>query len=204
MDLVGANQYVDHDGDNVWDPIDGNPPTPTSNYVLPGTETVIDGRNLTVFIAEAPMVEMGRDNRLEGLTVKNFGSVVPSDVARKLIGKTTLPGNTLRRMTIVDCLVDDDFPDTSGRRGGIACTNVSPEQDGAITECTLIGNIVRNFRTGPIAIQVSNAQGVSDAKVFARLKYNRSEFNAWGLILGKTGRPSGDGNEARAVSIGHV
>lgn len=207
MDLVGGNEYVDHDGDGIWDPIDGNPLTETSNYVIPATETVIDGQDLNVFSNQVPMVELGHNNGLERLTVKNFGSAIPAPpgVTRMLIGNAASPPgkeHLPRRMTVTNCLVEDDFPETPGHfRGGISCINTFPEQDGAVAQCTLIGNIVRRFPRGPLAINVSNVAGVSDAKVRATLKHNRSEFNTWGLIFGRGGRPPGDDNEVKVLSI---
>src|SRR5262249_26663181 len=76
MALVGQNKYVDGDGDGVWDPRDDNndgiPDTdPVRGLIFanPASETIIDAVNLAP--ANIGAIRVGRDNRVEKLTVRN-------------------------------------------------------------------------------------------------------------------------------------
>lgn len=68
MTLVGTQQYVDHDGDGVWDPLDAavDPATKDTAYVVAGTETILDGSNRS----EGNVVILAEGSGVEGLTIR--------------------------------------------------------------------------------------------------------------------------------------
>lgn len=76
MTLVGTQQYVDHDGDGVWDPLDAavDPATKDAPYVVAGTETILDGSSRT----ESNLVILAEGSGIEGLTLRGKDKTIES------------------------------------------------------------------------------------------------------------------------------
>jgi hypothetical protein len=109
MALVGQNNYVDFDGDGVWDPRDDNadgiPDTdPLRGLIFadPASETIINAVNLS---GGSGAVHVGLDNRVEKLTVRN------ANKPNAGIDVRLVPPIGGMHAEIRDCLVED------GQRG---------------------------------------------------------------------------------------
>src|SRR5262245_65991472 len=121
MALVGLNRYVDFDGDGVWDPRDDNhdgiPDTdPVRGLIFadPASETIIDAINL--LSANIGAIRVGRDNRVEKLTVRNTNGLFAA------IDANVVPAIGGIRAEIRDCLLEDGqrgirLPTPAGREG---------------------------------------------------------------------------------------
>jgi hypothetical protein len=110
MALVGQNEYVDFDGDAVWDPRDDNSdnvpdtdPVRGLIFAAPATETIIDAVGMVSGGQGA--IRVGLDNRVEKLTVRNTRGVGAA------IDVNVLPPIGGMRSEIHDCLLED------GQRG---------------------------------------------------------------------------------------
>lgn len=106
--LRGTNQYVDHDGDGIWDPTDQalDPAAPNARYVVAGTETILDGTAHTA----RHVVEVNAGNELHNLTVRAAGQAAeiakaPADQGQT-IAWTAAPRSTTP-LVIEDVLVTE-------------------------------------------------------------------------------------------------
>src|SRR5262249_51138586 len=115
MRLVGRNDYVDSDGDRVWDPRDDDgagvadtDPGRGLIFAAPSTETILDA----VDLSDGPggAVRLGLDNAVERLTVRNANGI------DACVDVDVLPATGGMQAEVRDCLVED------GRRG-IRCTH---------------------------------------------------------------------------------
>src|SRR5258706_7375266 len=109
MALAGQNEYVDSDGDGIWDPRDdsqdGIPDTDPARGLIfadPRTETIINAVNLS---GGQGALRIGLDNVVEKLTVRNTGNVGAA------IDVNLAPAIGGMRAQIRDCLLED------GKRG---------------------------------------------------------------------------------------
>jgi hypothetical protein len=213
MDLIGENDYEDLDGDGVWDPLNGEIPLPLSNFVVPGTETIIDGSGISL-VDQGDLIVVGSDNLVKKLTIKNM------PYAGALIGSSAeVNQNDARgwKFRVVDCLLEND-PGTGIAKIGVDCANKGNELNGAITFCTLRGNIVRNLPnvgSTPDGFKIRN-DGVDYAKIHAMLKSNRAysipgrpqpgedPSTGHGLAVYGTDFFGGNNNDVRTVSTGNV
>jgi hypothetical protein len=205
MDLVGQNETRDLDKDGVPDPVDSNDP---DRFVVVGTETIIDARNLsavsfsrsdchgTPFTLFKPVIAVGRGNRVMRLTVRDRGPLIgdrPQDVA--LIGFADADPSLVRggglQAEVSDCILEKS-------RGGAALANLGREASGFTSRVTLERNVVRqnNF-----PIRIVNA-ATCDASMHALLRSNRVYSNNFGLV--SVGGGSADDSEVHLVSLGNV
>jgi hypothetical protein len=132
MVLVGQNRYVDFDGDGVWDARDDNhdglPDTdPVRGLIFadPASETIINAVNLSGAVGA---VRVGRDNRVEKLTVRNTNGLLAA------IDALLVPAIGGIRAEIRDCLLED------GQRGIRLAT---PRRAGLDSSAVLERNISR-------------------------------------------------------------
>jgi len=222
MDLVGENEYTDLDGDGVWDPLDGTIPTPSSDFVVSDTETIIDGQGISSG-DQGDLIVVGHDNLIKKLTIKNmpyggYALIGSSANDPPQAGQGKKVGWKFR---VVDCLLENDLTTefVAVAEMGIDCVNRGDELNGANTKCTLTGNIARNLPNiggfAPDGIRIRNS-GVDDARIHATLRGNRlysipgrpdpgAEPEAGhGLAVYGADFFGGDNNEVRVVSIGNV
>jgi len=113
LSLVGSEQHVDTDGDGVPDPIDAENP---DVFAVPGTETTIDGSQLSLEFEERadcagqfrffpdPVVYVGRNNTISSLSLVG-GRNVP-------IGEPTndrIDPDGSMSIQIMDAVLQGDF-----------------------------------------------------------------------------------------------
>ena len=208
MDLVGENEYEDLDGDGVWDPLDGSVPTPSSDFVVPGTETIIDGTGIGLG-DQGDLIVVGHDNIIEKLTIKNmpYGG-------KALIGSSANQHPQVGwKLRVIDCLLEND-PGLGLAEMGVDCVNRGPELNGANTQCILTGNIVRNLPnigSAPDGFRIRN-DDVDNARIHAIIRSNRAysipgraqPATGHGLAVCGTFYAGGNNNKVRTVSIGNV
>jgi hypothetical protein len=185
MALVGQNQYVDFDGDGVWDPRDDNadgiPDTdPVRGLIFadPASETIIDAINLSGVPGAIPgAVRVGLDNRVEKITVRNTNNINAG------IDVNVLPTIGGMHAEIRDCLIED------GRRG-IRLILAGVSQSGIDSSAVLERNILRR-NTGTFGIGVEIAiQGLSNSSWDVIIRNNRVYSNRVGLFAGEEGSTS--------------
>jgi hypothetical protein len=208
MDLVGEKEDEDLDGDSVWDPLYDSIPTPSSDFVVPLTETIIDGRGISLN-DQGDLIVVGHDNLVKKLTIKNmpYGG-------KALIGSSANEYPQVGwKFSVIDCLLEND-PGVGLAEMGIDCVNRGSELNGANTQCTLTGIIVRNLPnigSAPDGIRIRN-DGSNNAKIHATLRGNRAysipgsnqDAAGHGLAVYGTYFAGGNNNEVRTVSIGNV
>ncbi|UCD32377.1 MAG: hypothetical protein JSV38_00255 [Desulfobacterales bacterium] len=209
MDLVGENEYNDLDGDGVWDPLNGERPTPSSDFVVPVTETIIDGMEISLD-DQGDLIVVGHDNLVQKLTIKNM----PYE-GYALIGSSANGYPQVGwKLRVIDCLLENDSSIGLAEMG-VDCVNRGSELDGANTKCTFTGNIVRNLpniESAPDGFRIRN-DGSNNAKIHVTLRGNRAysipgrtnpPAEGHGLALYGTYFAGGNNNDVRTVSIGNV
>ncbi len=166
MALVGHNEYVDRDGDGVWDPLGSDPEI----FADPATETVIDGGRLGENEPSGGVIRTGRDNSVEKLTLKGNPEapavikVIPERAAGGIAAKVT------------DCII-------GGARRGIQVFHGGPDFSGFRSSVTIEGNIIRHNRAGfGFGIHIQQAF-VAGAAWKAQLRNNRFYDNRVGLFV---------------------
>ena len=174
MSLIGNNRYRDLDHDGVWDALDDSVPKTESVFVVPRTETIIDG--LGISSAEDDMgdlIVMGFNNSVKKLTIKNMPyidfALIGSSAEMVTMGKTGF------RFRVVNCLLEND-PGDGIATIGVDCANKEAEMSDAKSNCHLIGNIARNFPnvgSTPDGFKIRN-DGADNAEICATLKGNRA------------------------------
>jgi len=150
MALIGQNEYVDSDGDGIWDPRDDNHDGVLDSdgarglvFALPASETIIDASKL-VWGGQGA-VRMGLANRVERLTVRETGGVGAA------IDVNALPPSGGMRAEIRDNIVED------GQRGiRLQHSGIHDIDSSAVLE----RNIVRRH-TGTFGFALQIMQGRS-------------------------------------------
>ena len=167
MVLRGHNEYVDLDGDGVWDPRDPNHP---EIYADPATETIIDAVKLTGLIGRMNVITLGPANGVERLTVRN------NTAAGALIGVNLKPSVGGLQGFVRDCIVE------YGQRG-LRAQHPDQSFSGLDSSAVFERNISRytsgNFSFG---IQIQNTN-VSNAAWTVQLRNNRVYGNRFGLFV---------------------
>src|SRR5438477_3275476 len=162
MDLVGANRYVDSDGDGVWDALDE-----------PSMETVIDASTAAFSALTSPMIDcagahsfpndspiaiiVGLGNRVANLTVKSAANGIPVG------GDLPAPGQTAMVAEVSDCILN------GGTRAAVF-PNGSCAAKGFDSSLVFARNIVRGKNAG---ISITNIANDRDSKWHAAISYNR-------------------------------
>lgn len=210
MDLVGEQQYVDDNGDGVWDPIAGLGP---DTFVVPGTETKIEARLLSppkkplddcnaapnTYEMPFPVIQNGRRNRVERLTVSD-------GAARKSLYMVTPPYHS--PSLAVGAGWEGEVADTviEGGFRGLAFSNASCGAVGFVSRVTYERNIVRKNGGGIYLLNfVTDNLAGAGSSLHVVLRYNRIYGNGTdaglGLIAGGYGA---DNSELHALSIGNL
>ena len=167
MVLRGHNQYVDPDGDGVWDPQDPNQP---EIYADPATETIIDAAGLTGLTGPMNVITLGPANGVDHLTVRN------NTHAGALIGVNQKPSDGGLQGFVRDCIVEN------GQRGLRAQHRYS-SFSGLDSSAVFERNISRHHSGGfNFGIEVQNAS-VSDATWNVQLRNNRAYGNRIGVFV---------------------
>jgi hypothetical protein len=183
MRLVGSNEYVDLDGDGVWDARDAAGEV----FADPATETIIDASALTTLPDEdsggarlTNIITLGLENRLEKVTVRN------APLAGALVGVTPQAGGERGlKAEIVDCIAERGW---RGIRCGNRITSPPPppltDFSGTHSEVHVRGCIARHNRAAPRygwGFQLQNAL-VKGGDWVATLVANRFYDNKIGLF----------------------
>ncbi len=165
--LRGHNEYVDLDGDGVWDPRD---PSLPDVYADPATETIVDAANLTGLTFEMNVISLGLDNGVERLTVRNNLN------AGALIGVTIKPRTGGLKGVVTNCIVE-------GGQRGLRTHHEFESFSGLESSALFEGNISRHNSAPGFGIQIQNG-GVTNSTWDVTLRNNRSYGNtAFGLFV---------------------
>lgn len=165
--LRGHNEYVDLDGDGVWDLPD---PSHPEIYADPATETIIDAFSLTGLTGAMNVITLGPANGVERLTVRNNAAAGP------LIGVTLKPSAGGLLGVVRDCIVEGG---QRGLRAQHRDSSFSGLDSGAVFERNISRHHVGIFSFG---IQVQNGS-VSNATWTVQLRHNRVYGNRFGLFV---------------------
>jgi len=176
MDILGENDYVDCDGDGVWDPVScsGGTVGPNDQFVVTGSETVIDGRLVVSLADDGPqgLIRAGRNNSISHVTI--LGPNSPNVFGGVIIN---LHANGLITAVVTDTLIH-------GGARGIYCQNPFPVA-GTVAQVTLKRNIIRNITVGGtprFAIQFLNPNTNGNIWV-GTVQYNRVYNSGVGMFL---------------------
>ena len=167
MVLRGHNQYVDLDGDGVWDPRDPNLP---EIYADPASETIIDAVELTGLKGPMNVITLGSANGVERLTVRN------NTAAGALIGVNRKPSVGGLQGFVRDCIVE-------GGRRGLRAQHSDSSFSGLDSNAVFERNISRHHTSGfNFGIEVQNVS-VSNATWNVQLRNNRAYGNRFGVFV---------------------
>lgn len=171
--LSGGNEYIDVDGDGVWDAREGNGLV----FAAPETETVIDARAIVSLSEENGIIELGSSNRVERLTV--VGDRAASK-RQSLVVIRQGPGGPNAEGSVRDCVL-------RGGRHGIRAINAT-----GIDGARLAVEIERNVLFGNLnnGIQLANINQAG-AELRAFVTGNRSFENRFGLSIQARGGREG-------------
>jgi hypothetical protein len=168
---------------------------------------------------QGDLIVVGHDNLVKKLTIKNmpyegYALIGSSANDYPQAGQGEKVG---WKFSVVDCLLESDLDLELTPEVGIDCVNRGDELNGANTQCTLTGNIVRNLRSGfvPDGIRIRSS-AIDNGKIHATLTGNRlysipgrpdpsaEPDGGHGLAVYGADFSGGDNNEVRVVSIGNV
>jgi hypothetical protein len=193
MRLVGQNEYVDFDGDGVWDPRDddgdGVPDTDPVRgliFAAPATETVLDAGELSGGAGVPGAVRLGLENAAEKLTVRNSSGIGAG------VDVNVLPASGGMQAEVRDCLVED------GQRG-IRCTHpaVTEVDSSAVLERNISRRHTGSFGFGVIIQNNGSTQCSWDVIVRNNLVY----ANRLGLfVVGNSATSS----QSQVLSMGNI
>jgi len=176
MSLVGQNKYRDSDHDGVWDTLDGSVPTPESIFVVPRTETSIDGLGISSAADDqGNLIVVSHDNLVKNLTIKNMPYADFALIGSSAENRTEKKSGFNFRVR--NCLLEN-VPGDGIATIGIDCANIGSGLDRAKSSCHLRGNIARNLPnvgSTPDGFKIRN-DGANNAEICATLKGNRA-FN---------------------------
>jgi hypothetical protein len=191
MEIVGENQYVDCDGDGVYDPVNcvTEPLDHSAQFTTDGTQTLIDGSAITNQPGAQPgpgLIRLGRDNRLSHITVR--GPEAASFISANVHINLDVDGVVSAKVS--DILVE-------GGAAGIRCNN-PPLIPYTFAQAKIERNIVRNAVTWGIVINNPNTDGNAWE---VGLNYNRIYNNTAGIFILNNQSAFA---ETRVVSRGNV
>lgn len=166
--LRGHNEYVDFDGDGIWDPRDPGQP---EVYADPVTETILDASNLAGLTGQMNVISLGLNNQVDRLTVRN------NLKAGALIGVTIKPSTGGLQGVVSNCIAQ-------GGQRGIRATHDGGAFSRLTSRAVFEGNISRhNSRGVGFGIQIQNAS-VTNATWQVSVRNNRSYGNKnFGLFV---------------------
>jgi hypothetical protein len=189
MALIGQNQYVDSNHDGIWDPRDDNSDSIADTdplrgliFAVPTSETIIDSANLVSGGQGA--IRVGRDNRVEKLTVRNTAGIGAA------IDVNVLPSVAGMHAEIRECLLED------GQRG-VRLQNI--QLNGIDSSAVVERNISRRH-TGALfgfGIQVQNGNS-TDSSWDVVVRNNLLYANRFGLFVAGSASTAVD---SRVVSM---
>ena len=174
MALIGENEYVDPNRDGIWDARDDDHDHVADVdaqrgliFAAPDSETIIDSANLVS--GGQGTIRVGRDNRIERLTVRNTGGLGAA------IDVNVLPSVGGMHTEIRDCLLED------GARGvRMQNSQVSGIHSSAVME----RNIARRHMSALFGFgaQIQNGNS-SDSSWDVVLRNNLFYANRFGLFV---------------------
>lgn len=181
MQIVGENQYVDCDGDSVWDPVIScvDASAEPAQFTLDDSETIIDGTAITSALGGASVVRVGRNNLISHVTIRAPRlSTVGGSLDINLVDSS---GNI--RAVVRDSILE-------GGQRGIRCNNGSPPRSGISAFATIERNIMRDNVPVPgrlfgFAMQIQNSNA-SESSWNVNLHNNRMMASRFGLFVAAT------------------
>jgi len=193
MTLMGSNQYIDTDGDQVPDSRD----TQNEIYADPSTETIIDGENLNIVsqgVVSGPILVTGPTE----VTIRNL--TVRTGPSGQAAVEVRVPGNAMSKVTVEDCTLE------KGRRGIILDAAPRWGSVNGSVELHAARNVIRENRvsnpTVPFGWGIQTAAANTVGSSFAvHLKDNRLIGNKVGLFLEVSTFQDG---EVNVVSQGNI
>lgn len=209
QEIIGAQEYVDSDGDGVWDPIGGT--FPNESYAQPGTETVLDVRSMTrtpmpISIPNPdcdhpapgsvfPSIALHGGNRLERVTIRGPGKTPQWSPGTGFLQVTAVPSGGQAR--VADCVLE---------RSGFNALFVGISgcgSAGLFLSVVVERNVVRGNNHGIIVGTVSTRQTTIDAI----LRENRIYGNGVPTLvrgLEIIGGADSDDSTVRVLSEGNI
>lgn len=183
MALTGENEYVDCDGDKVWDPIGactGSTFDP-EKFTVGDSETLIDGTDIAnpqpAPIGSTSVVRIGRDNSVAHVTIR---------APRRASVAGSLDINVPPSVGGMSAVVSDSI--LEGGQRGVRCNNGAPLVSGIASSATIERNIIRHVRNIPstrfgFGVQVQNGGQVTGNSWNAQLRNNRIYDSVIGVFI---------------------